>query len=142
MGQILHRSASTTEEIRRAIQHNQASLRTLSRRHGNNPKTVAKWRKRSSTADLRTGPTLPKSTVLSTEQEAVIVAFRKHTLPPLDDCLYGLASYDCSVDSLLAAPLPGMAWHQPAAGGRGRQAQDEEVRHLSESASSISIWPK
>ena len=90
MGQILHRSATTTEAIRRAIQHSQESLRTLSRRHGINPKTVAKWRKRSSTADHRTGPTVPRSTVLSIEQEAVIVAFRKHTLLPLNDCLYAL----------------------------------------------------
>jgi len=30
------------------------------------------------------------STVLSTEEEALIVAFRKHTLLPLDDCLYAL----------------------------------------------------
>jgi len=37
MGQILHRSATTTEAIRRAIQHSQESLRTLSRRHGINP---------------------------------------------------------------------------------------------------------
>jgi hypothetical protein len=29
---------------------------------------------------------------LSVEQEAVIVAFRKHTLLPLDDCLYALQS--------------------------------------------------
>ena len=35
-------------------------------------------------------PTVPKSTVLSVEQEAIIVAFRKHTLLPLDDCLYAL----------------------------------------------------
>ena len=90
MGQILHRGATTTEAIRRAIQHSQESLKTLSRRHGINPKTVAKWRKRSSTADRRTGPTVPKSTVLSIDQEAVIVAFRKHTLLPLDDCLYAL----------------------------------------------------
>src|SRR6266446_10359834 len=90
MGQILHRSATTTEAIRRAIQHSQESLRTLARRHGINPKTVAKWRKRSSTADHRTGPTVPRSTVLSIEQEAVIIAFRRHTLLPLDDCLYAL----------------------------------------------------
>jgi len=53
MGQILHRSATTTEAIRRAIQHSQESLRTLSRRHGINLKTVAKWRKRSSTAEAQ-----------------------------------------------------------------------------------------
>src|SRR5258708_6886567 len=36
MGQILHRSATTTEAVRRAIQHSQESLRSLSRRHGIN----------------------------------------------------------------------------------------------------------
>jgi len=29
-----------------------------------------------------------KSTVLAIEEEAIIVAFRRHTLLPLDDCLY------------------------------------------------------
>jgi transposase InsO family protein len=90
MGQVLHRSATTTEAIRRAIQHSQESMRALARRHGINQKTVAKWKKRESTADRRTGPTVPRSTVLSVEQEAIIVAFRKHTLLPLDDCLYAL----------------------------------------------------
>ena len=32
----------------------------------------------------------PHSTVLSSKEEAIIVAFRKHTLLPLDDCLYAL----------------------------------------------------
>ncbi|MGB8479588.1 MAG: IS481 family transposase, partial [Acidobacteriaceae bacterium] len=90
MGQVLHGCARTTEAIRRAIQHSQASLRVLARHHGINPKTVSKWRKRCSTADRRTGPTAPKSTVFSVEQEAIVVAFRKHTLLPLDDCLYAL----------------------------------------------------
>jgi len=35
-------------------------------------------------------PREPASTVLSEEDEAVIVAFRRHTLLPLDDCLYAL----------------------------------------------------
>ena len=90
MGQVLHGSATTTEAIRRAIQNSQESLRTLAKRHGINPKTVAKWKKRSSVADLPTGPRQPRSTVLSVEDEAVIVAFRQHTLLPLDDCLYAL----------------------------------------------------
>jgi transposase-like protein len=51
MGQILHRSATTTEAIRRAIQQSQQSMRALARRHGINHKTVAKWKKRESTAD-------------------------------------------------------------------------------------------
>jgi hypothetical protein len=45
---------------------------------------------RTSVADVPTGPKEPRSTVLSVEEEAVVVAFRKHTLLPLDDCLYAL----------------------------------------------------
>ena len=90
MGQVLHGSATTTEAIRRAIQRSQESLRTVAKRHGINPKTVAKWRKRSFVADLPTGPKQPSSTVLSIEEEAIVVAFRRHTLLPLDDCLYAL----------------------------------------------------
>src|ERR1700677_2858807 len=90
MGQVLHGSATTTEAVRRAIQHSQESLKVLSRRYGINPKTVAKWKKRESVADLPTGPKDAKSTVLSVEEEAIIVAFRRHTLLPLDDCLYAL----------------------------------------------------
>jgi transposase InsO family protein len=90
MGQVLHGSARTTAAVRRAIQHSQESLRVLARRHGINPKTVAKWKKRTSVQDERTGPKEPRSTVLSTEEEAIIIAFRRHTLLPLDDCLYAL----------------------------------------------------
>ena len=90
MGQVHHGSATTTAAIRRAIQHSQESLRALAKRYGVNQKTVAKWRKRTSHADLRTGPREPRSTVLSIEEEAVVVAFRRHTLLPLDDCLYAL----------------------------------------------------
>jgi transposase InsO family protein len=90
MGQVLHGCATTTEAIRRAIQHSQESLRALSKRYGINPKTVAKWKKRSAVADLPTGPKEPKSTSLSLDDEAIIVAFRKHTLLSLDDCLYAL----------------------------------------------------
>ena len=90
MGQVLHGSATTTAAIRRAIQHSQESLRGLAKRYGINQKTVAKWKQRSSVADRPTGPKDPRSTVLSVEDEAVIVAFRRHTLLPLDDCLYAL----------------------------------------------------
>jgi hypothetical protein len=90
MGQVLHGRATTTETVRRAIQHSQESLRALAKRYGIDQKTVAKWRNRTSVADLPTGPKDPKSTVLSVEEEAAIVAFRKHTLLPLDDCLYAL----------------------------------------------------
>ncbi|QKD88187.1 IS481 family transposase [Xanthomonas axonopodis pv. vasculorum] len=85
MGQVVHGSATTTE-----AKHSQESLRALSKRYGINQKTVAKWKKRRSTADLPTGPRQPCSTVLSVTDEAAIVAFRKHTLLPLDDCLSAL----------------------------------------------------
>ena len=84
------RRAATTEAVRRAIQHSQESLRVLAKRYGINPKTVAKWKRRTSVADIPTGPKDARSTVLSIEQEAIVVAFRKHTLLPLDDCLYAL----------------------------------------------------
>ena len=90
MGQILHGSATTTETVRRAIQNSQESLRLLAGRYSINPKTVAKWKKRVSVSDMPTGPRDVKSTVLSVEEEAIIVAFRKHTLLPLDDCLWAL----------------------------------------------------
>jgi transposase InsO family protein len=75
---------------RRAIQHSQESLRVLAKRHGINQKTVAKWKKRTAVKDLPTGPKDVHSTTLSIEEEAIIVAFRRHTLLPLDDCLYAL----------------------------------------------------
>ena len=59
-------------------------------RYSINPKTVAKWKQRDSVADLKTRPKDAKSTVLSIEDEPIIFAFRKHTLLPLDDCLYAL----------------------------------------------------
>jgi len=90
MGQILHGCARTTEAVRRAIQHSQASLNVLAGQYGINPKTVAKWRKRSFANDAAMGPKEPRSTVLSKEEEAACVAFRQLTLLPLDDCLYSL----------------------------------------------------
>lgn len=90
MGQILHGSARTTAAVRRTIQRSQASLNELSERFDLNPKTVAKWKKRKDVQDAQMGPKQPCSTVLTLEEEATIVAFRKHTLLPLDDCLYAL----------------------------------------------------
>lgn len=92
MGQVLHGCAITTTAVRRAIQHSKESLITLSERYGINPKTAEKWRKRTSVNDNRMGPTEVRSTVVSPEKDAAILAFRKYTLLPLDDCLYVLQS--------------------------------------------------
>src|SRR6188472_2944820 len=86
----LHGSATTTHAIRAAIQRSKAPLKELAIQHGLNQKTVAKWRKRTFVHDAPMGPKTVRSTVLTAEQEAMVVAFRKHTLLPLDDCLYAL----------------------------------------------------
>ncbi|MBS1084622.1 DDE-type integrase/transposase/recombinase, partial [Gluconobacter kondonii] len=70
MGQIRHGSATTTHAVRAAIQRSQASLAALSKEFGINPKTVAKWRKRQTVEDQKTGPKEPRSTVLSETDEA------------------------------------------------------------------------
>lgn len=66
MGQIRHGSATTTHAARAAIHRSQASAAELSRSYGINAKTLLKWRK-PTTAEG------PRSTVLSEEEEAIIV---------------------------------------------------------------------
>lgn len=78
------------EALRRPTQLREESVRALVKRYGVSPTTVRKWHKRTSTADPQMGPREPRSTVLTVEKEAIIVAFRRHTLLPFDDCLYGL----------------------------------------------------
>jgi hypothetical protein len=88
MVQILPGSATTTHAVRAAIQRSKAPLKDLAAQYGLNHKTVAKWRKRAFVHDAAMGPRTPRSTVLSAEEEALVIAFRKHTLLALDDCLY------------------------------------------------------
>lgn len=90
MGQLLHGCARTTASVRHAIQQSQESVSKLAARYGINPKTVAKWKKRTHLTDAPMGPKEKRSTVLTTAEEAVCVAFRRQTLLPLDDCLYSL----------------------------------------------------
>ena len=65
--------------------------------------------------DMKTGPKEPRSTVLTEAEEAVIVAFRRHTLLPLDDCLYALQAFDPASDTISAAPVPSTARHLTSA---------------------------
>ena len=90
MGQVLHGCAKTTEAIRRTIQNSEKSLSLLSKELNLNPKTVRKWKKRDFVHDAPMGPKQIRSSLLSCEEEALIVTFRKQTLLPLDDCLYAL----------------------------------------------------
>lgn len=87
MGRVLHGSARTTPRLRAELQASQESTRSLAARYGLNPKTVAKWRARTTTADAPMGPKSVRSTVLTPDEEAIVVAFRQKTLLPLDDVL-------------------------------------------------------
>lgn len=80
MGQVLHGGAHRTAAVCRAIKRSEASVRTLARRHGISPKTVQKWCNRTTVSDAPMGPTSVKSTVLTVEGEAIVVAFRRQTL--------------------------------------------------------------
>jgi hypothetical protein len=73
-----------------AIQHSQESVRVLAERYSINPKTVSKWKQRETVGDHKPGPNEAHSTVLTAAKEDVIVAFRRYTLLPLDDCLHSL----------------------------------------------------
>ena len=137
MGQVRHGCATTTHAVRAAIQRSQASLATLSRELGINPKTVAKWRKRATVEDMKTRPKAPHSTTLSEAEEAMVLAFRRHTLLPLACPREGgglplrLAAVDPAVDALGAASLPPAARHLPPAGYRGRQTEASALQALS-----------
>jgi transposase InsO family protein len=83
----LHGSARTTPRVRAEPQRSQEATRSLAARYGLNPKTVAKWRRRTTVTDAPMGPARPRSTVLSEVEEAIVVEFRRRTLLPLDDVL-------------------------------------------------------
>src|ERR671916_723822 len=83
----LHGSARTTPRVRAELQASQEATRVLAARYKLNPKTAAKWRQRTTTADQPMGPSRPRSTVLSDVEEAMVVEFRRRTLLPLDDVL-------------------------------------------------------
>jgi hypothetical protein len=51
---------------------------------------VAKWRKRETVDNEPMGPKERRSSVLSKEEVALVVTFRRHTLLPLDGSLYAL----------------------------------------------------
>ena len=65
MAQVLHQRATTTHAIREDIQRSTESVATLSRRYGINPKTVRKWRSRTSVEVVRMGPKAARSTSLT-----------------------------------------------------------------------------
>ena len=121
MGQVLHGNATTTEAVCRAIQRSEASVRALAQRHGISPTTVQKCGRRQTTADAAIGPKLAKSPLLGVEQEVMIVAFRRQTLLPLNDCFYALQPSIPEPDPLQPAPLPATPRHLPLVSHRHRR---------------------
>src|SRR3954452_2521679 len=58
MAGVLHGSARTTPRVRAELQASQETTSVLAARYGLNPKTVQKWRKRTTTADQPIGSLL------------------------------------------------------------------------------------
>jgi len=131
MGQILYASATTTGVVRRAIQRSSDSLRALSKRHGINPKTVAKWRKRTSVADLPTGPRTPRSTVLGVEDEAVIARVSPPHVAAAGRLLVRAAAEPPAFEPLGPASLLAAARHLAPARSWRRQARQEAIQTVS-----------
>jgi len=83
----LHGSARTTPRIRAVLQLATGSHRSLAKLYGINPKTVAKWRARTSVLDEPIGPRGRTSQHLSQEQEHLVIALRKQMHLSLDDLM-------------------------------------------------------
>jgi hypothetical protein len=85
-----HGSARTTPSDREAIQASDEKNTVLAGRYRVNRKTIAKWKARDSTFDERMGPKNPRSSVLTQNDEAIVLAFRWRTRLSLDDSLVRL----------------------------------------------------
>ena len=102
----LHGSARTTPRVRAELQASQEATRVLAARYGLNPKTVQKWRKRTTTADQPMGPKRPRSTTLTEAEEAIVVEFRRRTTRPAEGAgIRGPASIG-------AGPPPPATWRE------------------------------
>ena len=81
-----HSCATTTPEVRRAIQASEEKSTVLAERYGVNRNTIAKWKARESTSDERMGPKNPCPSILTRDDEAIILAYRWRTRLSLNDC--------------------------------------------------------
>jgi hypothetical protein len=97
---------------------------------GINPKTVAKQRKRATIEDMKTGPREPRSTVPTAAEEAAIVAIRRHTLLPLEDCLYALQPDHPASDAIGAARSGKVSLACPKSSGTNRNAKSSSATPL------------
>jgi hypothetical protein len=141
MGQILHASATTTEAVRRAIQHSQESL-ALATRYGVNPKTVLKWRKRSFVADLPTGPREAKILGPVSRRGGDHRRVPAPYPPAARRLSLRLAGNRSPSDAVVPASLLATTRHQPAPGGRRGKDREEEVQVLCDRLLSQTTSPK
>ena len=92
----IHKNATTTPAIRRALQAASASVSTnsLAKRYGLNPGTVKRWRERTTVED---GSHRPKQIVATLDPvlEEVVVEARRTLLLPLDDLLVVVRQFIC-----------------------------------------------
>lgn len=90
MGQVLHGRAKTTYITRKEIQESKESISTLANRLGVSRNTVWKWKNRDFVHDLKCGRRKGQGTVLTREQEQIIVEIRSKGLHTLDDiyCMF------------------------------------------------------
>jgi transposase-like protein len=91
MGQILHKRAKTTHEIRAEIQESKESAPKLAKKYSLNIKTIYKWQKRKEygVEDKPMGRHQTLS-VLTEIDEFIICEFRRLTKLALDDCFISL----------------------------------------------------
>ena len=89
MGEIFDASV-TASAADRVAQHNRENIGASAVRYHIRPKTVARWKGRQSVIGLPCCSKRLRASVLSAEEEAIIVAFRRHSLLPIDDCLCAL----------------------------------------------------
>ena len=89
MGQILHKRARTTQEIRYEIQNSKESISSLARKFNISRVTIYKWKSREFVVDDKMGTKSPKSSLSSLEQ-SIICEFRRATKHSLDDCYIAL----------------------------------------------------
>ena len=130
MGQVRHKYVTAAHAITVAIQRSQAITAARSWEPGITVKSVAKWRKCETVEDRKTRLTHPSSMVLKADEEAMIVAFRRHTRLPTDDCLYALQP---TIPHLTRSSLYrcwAAAWNIATSRDGRRQAQTAKVQAL------------
>ena len=107
-----HPRATTTPDIRRAIQASDERTSVLARRYGVSRKTVAKWRGRATTADERMGPKQPLSCISTLEDEAVVLAYRWCTCLSLNGSSGEAETPHAPAQPRCALSMSGAPWAQ------------------------------